>query len=88
MQKPAQLRLVSDPETAALSDFELFWEIYPRKRNKLDARRAWYQVRADRPDIETMLATIQERIHSGEWSDERYIPYPASFLRAGGWSDE
>lgn len=35
-----------------------------------------------------MLAAIESAKKSGEWSDKRFIPYPASWLNAHGWLDE
>lgn len=91
MQKPAQLRLVSDdPETARLSDFELFWECYPRRVGKLDAMRAWAQTAGQRPDIEQIIAAVEQHARSSQWTRDgaAYIPHPATWLRRGGWEDE
>ena len=87
MSRP-QLTLLSDPATAALSDFALFWRVYPRKVAKLDAERAWAQTRRQRPPIEEVIAAIQAQIQSGQWDDVRYCPHPATWLRAGRWDDE
>lgn len=83
----SRLRLV-DTAIVPLADFELFWEIYPRKKAKLDALKAWNQVKAIMPAIEHLIAAIHSQIQSGDWNDPRYIPYPATWLRAGQWDDE
>ena len=83
----SQLRLV-DTQVVPLQGFELFWEIYPRKKAKLDAQRAWHQTRDQRPDMETIIAAIHSQVQSGDWNDPRFIPYPATWLRAGQWDDE
>ncbi len=90
MATRTQLRLVSDPETARLSDFELFWECYPRRVGKLEARRAWNQTTTDRPAIEAVLAAVETHARSGQWNRDggAYIPHPATWLRRGGWDDE
>lgn len=75
-------------ENARLSDFDLFWECFPRKRAKLDALKAWQQTKDVRPPIEQILAAIEDAIQGGEWSDERYVPYPATWLRRGQFLDE
>lgn len=74
------------PEQARLSDFELFWECYPRPRNKLDARKAWGQIEADRLPIEEMLAACRRL--AAECPDLQFCPYPAGWLRRGGFLDE
>lgn len=83
----SKLKLV-DSVIVPLSGFELFWEVYPRKKAKLDAKRAWHQMREHLPDMEFLIAAVHTAIQSGDWNDPRYIPYPASWLRAGCWMDE
>ena len=85
------LAIVSSNTNAQLSDFELFWECYPRKRKKLDAQRAWVQTERIRPAIEVIIAAVEALNKSHEWHRDpegRYIPYPASWLRDGQWDDE
>lgn len=75
---------------AALSDFELFWECYPKKKAKLDALKAWKQTENVRPEIEKILAALNEQCESSDWVRDggQYIPYPASWLRGGHWDNE
>ena len=77
-----------NPENVRLSDFELFWEVYPNKKAKLDALKAWNQTRDARPDIEKIIGAIEYAVQSGQWRDTQYIPHPAKWLRAGQWDDE
>ena len=84
------LELISS-KTEQLSDFDLFWDCYPRKRQKLDAIRAWEQTARVRPGIEQILAAVEALNKSHEWHRDpegRYLPYPATWLRAGQWDDE
>lgn len=83
----SKLRLI-DAETVKLADFDLFWEIYPRKRARLDAHKAWQQTKSQHPPIEAMIAAVQQKLRSGEWRDAEFIPYPATWLRRGQWADE
>lgn len=73
-----------------LADFDLFWEVYPRKKNKGDAVKAWKQTEQLRPPIEQVIAAIETACRSADWQKDggAYIPYPASWLRAWGWEDE
>jgi hypothetical protein len=73
-----------------LNDFDLFWEIYPRKKSKGDAIKAWRQTEGVRPAIEELLAAIQHSERSQDWMKDggQYIPYPATWLRKWGWLDE
>lgn len=66
--------------------FAEFWARYPRKRSRLDARKAYGQaIKLVSPD--QILAGV-ERLRRNLPSETRFIPYPATWLRAGGWLDE
>jgi hypothetical protein len=79
------------PEIVKLSDFDLFWECYPRKKAKLDALKAWNQTKDVRPPIEEIIAALETMTKEYDWrSDPKgvFLPYPATWLRAGQWDDE
>lgn len=63
--------------------FEAFWRSYPRRVAKLDALKAWKQLNPPIEDVLTALTWQRE-----QWHDLTYVPYPASWLRAGRWMDE
>lgn len=71
---------------ARLSDWDWFWEEFPRKKAKLDALRAWKQTEKLRPPIEELIAALETQVRACE--DVTFFPYPASWLRAGRWMDE
>jgi len=70
--------------------FEEFWKVYPKKRSKRDAQKAWEQVKPNESLVATILATIQSAKTSDDWKREngQFIPYPATWLRRHGWEDE
>lgn len=67
--------------------FNEFWAAYPVKRNKLDALKAWQQLDPPPLLIPEMLEAIAQQKKCKQWRDG-YIPYPATWLRRGGWLDE
>jgi len=73
-----------------LSDFDLFWECYPKKKAKLDALKAWKQTENVRPPIEQILAALDTQSQSADWTRDggQYVPHPATWLRGGRWDDE
>lgn len=73
-----------------LSDFELFWECYPKKKAKLEALKAWKQTESVRPEIEKILSALDLQCRSEEWTNHsgQFIPHPATWLRGGRWDDE
>jgi len=68
--------------------FEAFWMAYPRKIAKRDAQKAWQQVMRsnDAPTVETIMSAVEQ--YKTTQKDKNYIAYPATWLRAGRWSDE
>lgn len=77
------------PETSPEGSFAQFWRLYPNKKAKLDAQKAWKQVKPD-PDvvlaaIENQLAYRLMRHQRGRWNPE--WPLPASWLRGRRWED-
>ena len=71
-----------DPEMA----FDQFWSVYPRKKGKGAARKAFARIRWT-PDLWTRLMTALEW-QTREWSDPRFIPHPATYLNQERWDDE
>ena len=70
--------------------FERFWKLYPRKRDKLKALRAWDKLKADRKLMQTMSAALKAQMATEEWQRDngRAIPYPSTWLNNRRWEDE
>ncbi len=68
-------------------DFACFWSAYPKKSKKIDALKAWGQ---RTPPLDACLKTLAWQKKSDQWTKEqgRYIPDPATWIRAGQWEDE
>ena len=90
-----QDRLEEDKDTLTLkgssnsaSDFERFWDAYPKKRNKGTARKAFKKLKG--VSIDTLLEAIEKQKRSQDWLKDggQYIPYPATWLNADGWENE
>jgi hypothetical protein len=69
--------------------FEEFWQFYPRKAKKGDARKAWVALKPDQPLKNKMGRALEALKRSEQWTKDggRFVPYPASWLRAEGWED-
>lgn len=71
--------------------FDRFWNAYPKKYKKIDAQKAWGQMIKDPAAmIDTLVAAVEAWKKTNDWQRDsgRYIPYPATWLRAGQWMDE
>lgn len=68
-------------------DFDVFWQAFPKKKKKEDARKAW---NTTRPNIEVVLKALEWQKQSPEWFKQggQFIPYPATWLRSHSWEDE
>jgi hypothetical protein len=69
--------------------FNKFWKLYPKKKSKGDAEKAFKQLRIDDPLLTEILLSLELACKSEDWMKDggKYIPYPASWLRAKGWLD-
>lgn len=66
--------------------FDTFWETYPRKAGKVDARKAWAKAirTADPRDI--ILGAM--RYATDPNRSPAYTAHPATWLNAGRWEDD
>jgi hypothetical protein len=71
------------------AEFETFWKVYPRKKKKGDARKAWKQTEKIRPPLDRLVKAVIVARATQNWRDEdgRWVPYPATWLRAEQWED-
>lgn len=70
--------------------FDEFWRLYPKKKSKLDAKKAWRQVKGHTIFEKIIKAVKMANSSDPQWKKNGgdYIPFPATWLRAGGWDNE
>lgn len=70
--------------------FKRFYSIYPKKRSRPDAERAFAKINPGEQLLAVMIAAVERAKTSEEWIDKggKFIPYPASWLNARRWEDE
>jgi hypothetical protein len=68
---------------ASRSDFDLFWEAYPRKVGKGAARKAFVKASKNTPPDGIIAALKVARFHD----DPQFIPHPATWLNQERWAD-
>lgn len=71
------------------SGFDLFWDSYPRRQAKKDARKAWEQVDGDR-HLAEILSALGWQSKQDQWlkNGGQFVPLPATYLRGERWTDE
>ena len=75
--------------TSAESDFERFWEAYPRKECRVRARNVFLKLAPRRPLLEKILSAITRFKATDQWNREggRYVPYPSRWLLEERWEE-
>jgi hypothetical protein len=64
-----------------------FYALWPRKKDKPAATRAWAKAIKKVP-AELILKAAQAYVANPHMPDRHYVPYPASWLNAEGWNDD
>jgi phage replication O-like protein O len=70
--------------------FERFYSIYPKKKSKHDAEKAFLKINPDDQLLTIMMSAIERDKASEEWIKQngQFIPYPATWLNNRRWEDE
>ena len=74
--------------------FDEFWEHYPRKDKKIDARNAFKKLNPDDDLLKVIIKDVEKKKKSPQWVSSMkndggtYIPLPGSYIRAERWADE
>jgi hypothetical protein len=73
-------------------EFETFWRLYPRRRAKGAAAKAWAAARKNGhwPGDVAVLAAVERQTETEEWqkNNGQFIPHPSTWLNQGRWDDE
>jgi len=70
--------------------FDIFWKLYPKKKGKGNAEKAWKKLGNPTEKIELIQQALVWQMESEDWIKDggQYIPYPASYLNGKYWEDE
>lgn len=84
---PVKKKTKKSSTTPALDEaFEEFYKhAYPRKMEPLKARRAFEKAVKNGADPRDIIEGARRFAAATATKDKTYIPYPASWLNAGGW---
>jgi hypothetical protein len=74
--------------TAEPEGFDEFWEIYPRHMKRGDAIKAFHQMLKAGASVDEIIAGARRFAADPNLPEQKFIPYPASWLRAEGWLDD
>jgi hypothetical protein len=76
-----------EPENDINEQFNQFWAIYPRKKGKGQARKAFEKALL-KTDLETILAGVEAYVENEDMYDPQFIAHPTTWLNGERWDDE
>lgn len=87
--KPDQVLEPGTSKTSYPSEFERFWEVYPKKRAKGAALKAW-QKATKIVSNDRLIDSVLEHVRFWEVSETaaQFVPYPERWLNRRSWDDE
>lgn len=87
---PSPSLLISKKDTATPNGFADFWSLYPKKKSKGQAEKAWAAIKVTPELLATIMRGVAQAKRSQSWLKDggQYIPHPATWLRAKGWEDQ
>ena len=71
-------------------DFNLFWEIYPRKVARKRALESWNKIDFSSILAEDIIKSVKDQSLSEQWQKEggQFVPHPATWLNQERWTDQ
>lgn len=66
--------------------FDEWYAIYPRKRGKVEALKAWKRKSLDGIGY-LIIADTKKRVEV-EWKDPKFIPYASTYINQERWEDD
>lgn len=72
-----------------VNGWEQFWNLYPKKTEKVAAAKAWQKLKPDLV-LQTAILTRLKKFIALDWvgTEKAYIPNPATWLNKRKWEDE
>lgn len=81
----------STPAASTAPDlFATFWKLYPNKKGKAAAEKAWAKLRVTGAMSDLMMTALSKQVVTPDWTKEngRFVPHPATWLNGKRWEDE
>lgn len=83
---------VKEPKPVCISDadgFDQFWKLYPKKKSRKDALKAWSRLKPNADLQATLLTALAKHCVSSDWTkaNGQYIPMASTWLNGERWLD-
>jgi hypothetical protein len=79
-------RTITKPLLNISSEFEKFWNVYPRKVAKKSALKAWVAC-VTKENLDDVVAGAIRFAHDPNLPVEQFVPHPSTWLRCERWLD-
>ena len=80
----------NEPKCEHDKQFDLFWQLYPRKASKKAARKAWADIKPDDALFSAIMTALNAAVRY--WQNQgvslKHIPHPSTWLNEERWEDE
>jgi len=69
--------------------FEQFWKLYPKKKGRKDAAKAWTKLKPNEELRQTLITALGSHCASEDWTKDggRYTPNASTWLNGERWTD-
>lgn len=87
--KPLEDQKTSAPASAG-DLFPKFWKLYPNKKGKAAAEKAWAKLKVTDDLFNLIAQSLAKQCASQAWTKDggQFIPHPATWLNGKRWEDE
>ena len=75
--------------TSVADGFEQFWRLYPKKKSRKDALKAWNKLNPDAELQTVMITALAKHCVSRDWTKDagQYIPMASTWINGERWHD-
>lgn len=75
--------------TSDADGFDQFWKLYPKKKSRKEALKAWNKLKPDTELRATMIAALGKHSVSRDWTKDhgQYIPMASTWINGERWHD-
>lgn len=89
LKKPVRTENPSGDLDELRESFERFWKLYPSKKGRKDALKAWHKLKPDADLQAAMIAALANHCASREWTKDngQFIPHASTWLNGERWHD-
>ncbi|WMN19250.1 helix-turn-helix domain-containing protein [Pseudomonas piscis] len=89
MSNTKRVKDLRAPASENEASFERFWNLYPKKKSRKDALKAWNKLDPDAELQAVMIASLAKHCASPDWTKQggQFVPNPATWLNGERWHD-